>query len=154
MTAFTDVQQLNRAFGLEYGAKAGDWEFLENYVKNIFDEYEELLEAIAAKDVKEVRDALCDINVFSMGGHHHIGHDADADMKAVSDSNMSKFIPNDDVMEATIKKYADLGVVVVPGGEYPIKYVVCEYEQVGNGGETYRANKRLKGVLFKEPVFA
>jgi hypothetical protein len=152
---FKAVSELNVAFGNEKGDPLNPaWSRLTNQAKNIQDEYEELMEALANKDMTEVRDAICDILVFTLGLGHMAGINVEADMKAVDLSNRSKFCSNDQELAATVKKYVGLGVAVYCEGEYPMMRVKSERAQIGNDGKTYQADKMLKSVTFKEPVFA
>lgn len=75
---------------------------------------------VASFDVDEIRDAACDIQVFAMGGQHFMGVDGDADMKAVVDGVMTRFIKNDSDKQATIEYHAARGVSnVYFEGNYP-----------------------------------
>lgn len=156
MSMFEDVKKMNVAFGNAEGTLDNiNWERLTSQCKNILDEYIELTDAITAKDPIAVRDALCDISVFNLGAAHMIGADHEADMKAVFDSNMSKFCKDGVETAQTIKKYQDLGIIVIPLGDYPLGYVKTPEgnPQVDDKGKMYQANKFLKGIGFKEPVF-
>lgn len=150
-----DVSSLNEAFGNSAGTMTNpNWFALSNQAKNIKDEYDELMEAIENSDMIEVRDAICDILVFTLGLAHMSGAPVTDDMKEVDASNRSKFCHDQENVDATVKKYTDLGVMVYVDGEFPVKRVKSSIEQVGFDGKTYRANKMLKSVSFKEPVFA
>jgi NTP pyrophosphatase (non-canonical NTP hydrolase) len=153
LSAFMKIAKMNTAFGFSKGAMYGDWDALASYIDNIADELDELREAISAGDHEQVRDALGDIIVFTYGGFFHIGENGDKDLDSIYESNMSKFIKNDEELAATIKKYADLGVEVVPEGVYPQVKVTATTTQTGNDGKLYRGGKFLKGVGFFEPRF-
>ena len=148
-----DVARMNVDFGNQEGSLSNiDWEKLKTQVSCIPEELDELAEAIKTKNSKEVRDAICDILVFTLGAAHIIGMDVDADMEEVYDSNMSKFCETQEQLDATIKKYADMGVVVHACGQFPKAYVRSSFDQtVGN--KTYPKDKFLKGVNFFEPKF-
>lgn len=152
---FEAVSQLNVAYGNNQGdPKNPNWARLESQAKNILDEYNELMEdGIAQKDITEVRDAICDILVFTLGLGHLAGLPVEADMEAVDLSNRSKFCKDPAELEATVKKYDALGVVTVVDGEYPFKRVKSAQDQVGNDGKNYPAKKMLKSVSFVEPKF-
>lgn len=75
------------------------------------------------------------------------------DMNSVYESNMTKFCRDLGEIERTIAKYRDIGVTVVPTGEFPRAYVVADREQEDINGKTYPAGKFLKGVGFSEPAF-
>ena len=119
---------------------------------NIGDEYEELMAAISNKNLNGVRDALCDIMVFTLGAFHFLGIDADADMKAVFESNMSKFCKDEQELFATKAKYDALGVSYYEEGEFPTKCLKCSEDFTDAGGNAYRKGKFLKGIAYKEPV--
>lgn len=151
---FEQVSLMNEAFGNPKGNyESINYERLEKQCRNILDEYNELMAAIAAKDPVAVRDAMCDVMVFTLGGYHFIGADANADMKAVFDSNMSKFVRDHSELAATEEKYRSLGVPYRLEGEFPMMRVRCTEDTVGTDGETYRANKILKSAGYHKPVF-
>jgi hypothetical protein len=68
---------------------------------------------VSDPSLDHVRDALCDIHVFGYGAHHLMGIDADADMLAVLQGVMTRFIKDDADKAATIAKHADAGVTDV-----------------------------------------
>ena len=153
---YKDVIDMNEAFGNFSGDRLNpNWEALSNQSKNILDEYNELFDdGINPKDMKEFRDAICDILVFTMGAAHMSGMDLEADMKMVFDSNMSKFCANEKDLTDTINKYVfDIGIEIYVDGEFPRKRVKSAKEQTGLDGKIYQANKMLKSVSFKPPVF-
>lgn len=154
-TSFQLVSHMNEKFGNPKGdIDDPQWADLRNQASNILDEYNELcVDGINPKNMTEVRDAICDILVFTYGLGHLAGVDVDRDMSKVYTSNMSKFCTNDEELQATIKKYADIGVKVVPEGEFPYAFVRSTEHQTDINGKIYQANKFLKGVNFKEPVF-
>jgi predicted HAD superfamily Cof-like phosphohydrolase len=152
---FNDVSELNTLFGNPKGDPNNiDWEKLENQSKNILDEYHELLnDGIKAKNVTEVRDAICDILVFTLGAGHIAGVPVDEDMAAVDASNRSKFCCDQDNVDATVAKYTSLGVDVYVDGDFPMKRVKSTKEQTDINGNIYRKGKMLKSISFKEPIF-
>lgn len=91
--------------------------------------------------------------VFTLGAFHLMGADADADMQAVYESNMSKFIKDDADKAAAESKYTGLGLKVSFEGGYPTMRCRCLETAVGTDGETYRANKVLKSPSYIPPVF-
>lgn len=152
---------MNTAFGNNEGSlenlkaiEVPAWQRLEKQCTNIGHEFDELVQALAQKDSTEVRDALCDILVFTLGAFHFMGVDADADMRAVFDSNMSKFCSNEQELKDTCGKYADLGIIFYTAGEFPCKYLKSSQDQEDNTGERYPKGKFLKGINFKKPIFA
>lgn len=152
---FKDVSDLNVAFGNPQGDPLSPaWPRLTNQAKNIQDEYDELMEALENKDMTETRDAICDILVFTLGLAHMAGINVEADMAAVDLSNRSKFCSNPEELQATILKYHNLGLEIYSEGEFPMKRVKSAKQQRGNDSKLYQADKMLKSVTFKEPVFA
>lgn len=104
----------------------------------------------ADKTVDHIRDALCDINVFSLGGHHLMGYDARLDMRAVYESNMSKFITGKDELIATQDKFDTLGVEFYREGAFPR---MCLKSATDQQMPEYPKGKFLKGINTKKPVF-
>ena len=151
---FNDVSFMNSMFGNPKGYPDDpNWGKLLNQARNIQDEYLELLTAINEKDVTEVRDALCDIMVFTLGMYHFLGHDANGDMAKVYESNMSKFCSNPEELSGTVIHYNALGVQAYIGGEFPFKYVKSLKQQTGLDGKNYPQDKFLKNINWKEPIF-
>jgi hypothetical protein len=150
---FEAVSSLNVAFGNLAGDPLNpDWDRLKSQAQNILDEYNELMEdGIEAKNMTEVRDAICDILVFTLGLAHMAGVPVVEDMDEVDRSNRSKFCADPGQLLATIDKYNQLGVEVVVDGVYPMKRVKSAKEQKDNKGNNYPKGKMLKSVSFVEP---
>jgi len=176
---FLDVKQMNEAFGNPEGNPADlrmavpggnekeDWERVDSMwgrlnaqCKNIKAEYEELQEALAERDVDKVRDALCDINVFSLGAHHLMGLDADDDMAEVVAAVLTRFCTDEKHLADTSAYYAMKGVEHYVGGEFPYKFLKSSRDQgksiAADGSETweYPKGKFLKAVGSRKPIFA
>lgn len=99
--------------------------------------------------VSEVRDALCDIQVFAQGGQHFMGVDGDADMNAVVAGVMTRFIKDEADKLATIAKHAAKGVTdVYFEGEFPTMVM-----KSGSDQPDAPKGKFLKSASFKETVF-
>jgi len=115
------IAEMNVAFGNPKGNTSNiNWQKLHAQCKNILDEYNELLDALAYSDMHAVRDALCDIQVFASGAQHLMGINADADMHAVIDGVMTRFIKDVYDKDATVAMHAAKGVTQVYfEGEYP-----------------------------------
>ncbi len=152
-TSFQDVCTMNIAFGNLPMEGEFDWDKLENQVKMAGEELQESIDdGTNIKDITGFVDGLADTLVFTYGAFHYVGIDADQIMRIVFDANMSKFIKDDTDMMATIKKYADIGVIVQPHGNYPMAYVKTpDMEQTDKNGKVYKPNKFLKGVRFEAP---
>ena len=92
MSNFDDVKTFMQTFGQEIKIKAKFPE--EKIVKLrynlIKEELNELQNAIKAKDLKEIADALTDILYVTYGAGHAYGIDLDKCFKEVQKSNMSK----------------------------------------------------------------
>lgn len=90
-TNFEKVQKFHRVMGVEEGRKHfWDNKRMLSRLTLIDEEYKELIDAINAKDIVEVADALTDILyvVYGMGSVLEI--DLDACFKEVHKSNMTK----------------------------------------------------------------
>lgn len=173
MTNFQCVAAMNTAFGNPAGDAASiDWNRIRKQCLNITDELGELFVALGADpgavkhlvgalkwvaskqvhlvDPDDVRDALCDIHVFGYGAHHLMGVDADADMSAVIDGVMTRFIKDETDKEATVAKHADAGVTdVYFEGDFPIMVM-----KSGSDQPDAPKGKFLKSASYREPVFA
>lgn len=145
---FADVCDMNTAFGNAKGdPHAIDGKKLFNQCKNIGHEYQELMHAFGFACLIEIepltenekrvlkcpegdaqivaiRDALCDIDVFSLGAHHFMGYDARVDMRAVYESNMSKFVKDEEDEWLTKNKFDKENVSYTIEGEYPARFSV------------------------------
>jgi hypothetical protein len=147
-TPFQRVAEMNIAFGNPKGNYNNvNWPKVRNQYRNIFDEYCEGLIALGfcpfkvealkcahkgligsevsfsgvnEHDALDIRDALADQQVFKDGVLHFMGVDGDADMDAVIDGVMTRFIKNDADKAATIALHAAKGVTEVYfEGDYP-----------------------------------
>lgn len=107
----------------------------------IEEELKELKEAIANKDLKEVVDALGDLNVVINGACVRCGVDADSLAMLIHESNMSKFCDTEEEARLGATDYIQKGV--------PATY---EQNELGNW-VIYRDSDRkfLKGPGFFEP---
>jgi hypothetical protein len=172
-TNFRSVSGMNAAFGNPQGqADAIDWDRIRKQCLNVTDELGELfialgsdpvvvkdlvqtLKRVAASQVADVlpdgvRDALCDIQVFSYGAHHLMGVDADADIRVVLDGVMTRFIKDEADKEATIAKHAAAGVTAVYfEGDFPTMVMKSSIDQ-----PDAPKGKFLKSASYREPVFA
>lgn len=106
-----------------------------------------------AVNVHGVRDALCDIPVFSCGAQHLMGVDGDRDMRAViggaEGGVMSRFIKNDEDKQATIEIHAAKGVTQVYfQGEYPVMVMKSALDQ-----PDAPKDKFLKSASYIDAVF-
>jgi hypothetical protein len=174
LTPFQRISEMNAAFGNPKGDYSKvDWDRIRKQYVNIFDEYCEGLEAlgfskllvkwlkdahtgyiikrIATYDVNplEVRDALADIQVFKDGALHLMGVDGDADMHAVIDGVMTRFIKDEDDLADTIAMHARKGVLKVYfEGEYPTMVMKSSEDQ-----PDAPKGKFLKSASYTNTVF-
>ena len=96
-----------------------------------------------------VRDALCDINVFSYGAHHMMGLDADRDMDAVITGVMTRFIKNPEDKAQTVAKHSQAGVTEVYfEGAYPYMVMKSAVDQ-----PDAPKGKFLKSASYRAPEF-
>ena len=86
------VAQFMRAMGQDVREKSGfpDRETIDLRLSLIEEECNELIDAINAKDIKEVADALCDILYVTYGAGHAFGINLQVGFQNVHLSNMSK----------------------------------------------------------------
>ena len=92
MTNFKSVKKFMEIFGQEIkeNAQFPDKKITSLRYDLIKEELEELKEAIANNDIKEVADALTDILYVTYGAGHAFGIDLDKCFGEVQNSNMSK----------------------------------------------------------------
>lgn len=172
MTNFDLVTQMNEAFGNPKGNPHDlDEDRVRNQVLNIADELGETFIALGASkaeiitavkalkaaaqvnttpvNLTNVRDGLCDINVFSYGAHHLMGINADADMRAVLEGVMTRFVKNPDDLEDSIAKHKAKGVTnFTTEGSYPNMIL-----RSGKDQPDAPKGKFLKSASYKETVF-
>lgn len=153
MSNFTDVSFLNTVFGNqkgEYGTP--NWEKAAKQLHLIQEELAELVEGIEKQDVTEVRDAIADVLVTAYGMAHILGIDADADMAAVQESNLSKLCKTEDEIAQTLAYYEnEVGIEVYAGGELPKAFIKSAKDQNGKDSKFYPAHKFLKNINWHEP---
>lgn len=156
-TTFQRVAEMNTAFGNPQGNYNNiDWARIERQVRNIAgvgsgdkSEYTELLQALAAKNAIGVRDALCDIKVFADGALHLMGCDGDADMHAVLDGVMTRFVKDADDLDATRIIHAKAGVLhTYTEGEFPKMILKSAVDQ-----PDAPQGKFLKSASYRDTVF-
>ena len=92
MTNFQKVKTFMQTFGQEVKSKPSfSTEKINQLRYNlIYEELEELKQAIVNKDLLEVADALTDILYVTYGAGHALGIDLDSCFEEVQNSNMSK----------------------------------------------------------------
>ncbi|MBY4677109.1 nucleoside triphosphate pyrophosphohydrolase family protein [Marinobacterium arenosum] len=154
MSNFTDVSFLNTVFGNQKGDPSQpDWQKAAKQLQLIQEEMAELVEGIDTHNLAEVRDAIADVLVTTYGMAHILGIDADRDMAAVQQSNLSKLCKTEQEIEDTLAFYRqEKGLEVYAGGELPEAYVKSAKDQEGKDGKFYPAHKFLKNINWHEPV--
>ena len=92
MTNFEKVKIFMETFGQEVKntSSLGTEKINNLRIALIYEELEELKQAIRDKDIKEVADALTDILYVTYGAGHAFGIDLDKCFDEVQNSNMSK----------------------------------------------------------------
>lgn len=168
---FTQVKKMNEAFmNPEGDPRNPDWLRIRSQAMNIIDEFGELMVALGASPgrvkaavtsfkanihfhnepvMDDVRDALCDINVFSLGTHHFMGVDAVRDMEAVLEGVMSRFVKDEADYHATVAMHRGKGVPdVYPVGEFP-----CMIIKSARNQPDAPEGKFLKSASYKPTVF-
>lgn len=149
--------QLNTIMNLAFGNDKGDkrqpnWESIERQAKIMLSEANEVMKAVNERNFIQLIDGIGDVTTTNDGLAHITGVNGDTVLRCVFDSNMSKFCANQAEVDATIEKYAALGVELTVHGEFPFAYVRSAKEQQLNG-ETIPAGKFLKGINYREPDF-
>lgn len=153
MSNFTDVSFLNTVFGNQKGeCGTPNWEKAAKQLHLIQEELAELVEGIDKHDVTEVRDAIADVLVTTYGMAHILGINADADMAAVQESNLSKLCKTEDEIAQTLAYYEnEIGIDVYAGGELPKAFIKSGKDQNGKDSKFYPAHKFLKNINWHEP---
>lgn len=149
-SSFEQVAEMNKAFNNRKGDYNDiDYEKLRRQVANVLDEVAEFMNAWKVGDRIGMRDALCDIQVFAMGGQHMMGVDGDADMEAVVAGVMTRFVKNYEDLQDTLDKHAKKGVTkVYLEGEFP-RVIVKSAEDQPDAPK----GKFLKSASYKDTVF-
>lgn len=153
---FDHVSDMNVAFGNAKGdPTAINWDRLNSQCKNLKKELQELMDALAERNTDKVRDALCDLQVFTQGAQHIMGVDGDDDMLAVLDGVMSRFCKDEAELAATETKYRNLGVEFYVEGVFPNVCLKSAFDRGGDAesGFEYPKGKFLKSANYREPTF-
>lgn len=152
-TNFSNVAHLNNVFGNPQGDPSKpNWGAIEKQLHLIKEEVKEFSEAVEADNWKKMRDAVSDILVVTYGMAHIMGIDADADMQAVQDSNMSKLCTNSDEVQETLRYYyEEVGIKVFAEGLLPEVAIKSSENQTGTDGKFYPKGKFLKNTSWHEP---
>lgn len=153
MTNFTEVSRLNEIMGNPKGVALTNRNQALAQIEIIGEEFHELIKAVDENDMTQIRDAIADVLVTTYGMAHFYGIDADADMKEVQRSNMSKLCVTELEAIDTLTAYRALGIDVESRGDAPeiVVYSTCGQSDIN--GKYYPEGKFLKSINFKEPRF-
>lgn len=110
---------------------------------------------LLAKARKDVRDGCADVLVTVYGLCHRAGIDADADLEAVSVSNMSKFIhgTQEDAIAAGVEIHNRTGLIWREDETAPGIWAITSAKNQQSGGKDFPEGKLLKPASFVEPVW-
>jgi predicted HAD superfamily Cof-like phosphohydrolase len=153
MTNFDKVAQFNDLIGNLKGDPLNpDWDALERQANLILEEVHEILDAIATRDMKELRDGIGDTLVTAYGLAHRAGVDANKDFDTVHVSNMSKFCKDRDEALQTAAHYEKLGVQIsYRNVEGNMIAVISACDQTDINGKFYPEGKLMKSVQYHLP---
>lgn len=153
-TSFQRVAEMNTAFGNPRGYYRNvNFDGLMSQCENILDEYNELMDAIVARDKDKIRDALCDIQVFAMGAQHKLGVNGDEDMDDVVDGVMTRFVKDEADLLATQAKHFANGIVhVYIEGEYPKMVLKSSCDQPDAPKGKFLKSASYKDTVFRDPM--
>lgn len=127
------------------------------HMRDTFEQDLKLVPCTGVVDVVKMRDSLCDINVFSIGTHYKAGYDAEEDTNAVIDQVMTRFVKDEDDLQATMQLHASKGVsVVYTEGQFPKMIVKSAIDQpdAPKGKFLKSASCQKKPTFVAIPVFA
>lgn len=115
------------------------------YENLLAEEYDEFL---SAKTLEDTLDSLADITVIAAGMIHVLGYNPNEVMKAVNESNMSKFCDTESDAIKSVEQYeGDSRYVNVHYRLVNGRYVIYGQKLGGDGW------KILKGIHYHEPQF-
>lgn len=158
MSTFLKVCELNLAFGNKQGnLETPDWVALRKQAMLCLEEAKEMLEAVEKQDMEALMDAQGDLTTVNDGVAFVAGFNGDAVYDLVHQSNMTKFIQNEDEVAPALKYYYDKGFKkneLRIEGEFPQVCIKVAVDTELNG-KFYPKGKFLKNMLhFKEPDFS
>lgn len=159
---FKMVAEMNLAFGnpsdrrsVVYNddeAAQAFWAKVSSQLKNVQDEINELMTAVAEKNVNGIRDALCDIRVFLFGGFHIMGHNFDYDTSELNrtmkdmlqDMNVrAAYFTLQNLMMSQVKRQSYDGVV----GAIRLMLWYTDYVGHSIGLEEYQRYEDMRAVI-------
>lgn len=131
---------------------------LQAYAPSLSDAAKSLIETgVSAAKNGDIAGAMFVVDkaislIYFICTHNNVN--LDIALASVYQSNMTKFCADQEMLDATIKAYADKGIVVAPDDNtvFPNKVVRSPVDQTVDG-KLYSKGKFLKSVSFKEPDF-
>jgi NTP pyrophosphatase (non-canonical NTP hydrolase) len=110
MTTPTNFQRVTHINRIASKADRPTWQAAEQQLKVIAGEYDEVVEAIAERNLDKLRDGIADLLVTAYGMGSVLGFNADDDMVSVTTSLMTRFDTTKGDAELTKQKYLEYGV--------------------------------------------
>lgn len=155
--ALEPVSTLNRIAG-KTPRKPSDpdyWDVAQAQADLIQSELNEVFKAIKNKDIEQLRDGACDINVTNLGLFYRNSLPYNQDMRAVIHQLFSRFCKTEDEADQTVVKYAKINVDVRKHLDEMTGYwvILSSKDQRGLDGEDYPEGKWLKSVNAKKCHF-
>lgn len=154
LSDYKKVLEFNKAFGVSSRDSPNldifysEPELVQYRLSLVQEEFEELQDAIKAKNFAETIDALTDIQYVVLGFYTALGIDADKAFEIVHDSNMSKLCKTEDEAKHSVKCYSE---------ENPQRYDSPRYRRADDGIHwvVYNAstNKILKSYKYTPADF-
>lgn len=149
------VSRMNTKFGNLKGAAAGKLTEvdgrLHKQLKMLRDELErELDKAFADGDEAAIVDVMGDVVVFVFGAFHLADIEPACVVREILRAQWSKFCVDQDMLEATVRKYANIGVEVSTHGEFPFAFVRATADVKASTGEMFIKGKFLKGTGYQD----
>lgn len=110
MTTPTNFQRVTQVNAIAGKTGQSTWQAAEQQLKVIAGEYDEVVEAIAERNLDKLRDGIADLLVTAYGMGSVLGYNVDDDMVSVTSSLMTRFDVTRGDAELTKQKYLDMGV--------------------------------------------
>lgn len=145
----SDIVKFNDLSNNSREVRGFEHPLIKLYSNLLHEEYaEEYLPAVAAESVEETLDALADIVVVALGHIHAMGFNPEEVMRAVNESNLSKFCYSEEEARQSVDSY-------IQDARYQdVSYIERDgvYVIVGRkvGADT-SALKILKGINYQPP---
>lgn len=156
-SSWSETQAINLLAGHAHDA---GWQAVDHQMKIVTEEWNEMVEGIDTRDIKEFRDGLGDLLFTLCGLAWRAGVPAVRDLRAVVNSNWTKYDTSQEDAEKTAEKYKALGLETYyreaslpynPNDVYWVTYSATD--QVDINGKKYFAGKWLKSYRFELPKF-